>query len=412
MIHSDLPTLHLGAWGLGGARIRTDRLVATVKRRLAATPAAGFQQVPDLEFVSCVVRSLAEDLHVEVEEVVVGDRLTVVAVAGIAPSYDVPALRVWCSCDQLHQGLAALWLHFADLSGIGRERPDPERTAARTRPRLLADLASVLRAAEVDVEEYDGWKSRTRSGSFEPRTVMVHHDASARGYSPAMARMIFSTGRPDLAAPLAQLWLDYRGTWHVGAAGRANHAGTGRAWRAVRADCGNADSLGLEMDLTTGETMPAPMYASLVAGLAGICRGYRWDPVQILGHKEYAPRRKVDPFLDMDRLRRDVGARLATRGGTGGATGGVVTQQGDTGPTKTSLAPELMEAYYAARERQARWIHPAAVKALQVRVGLVNRSVDGKYGPQTAARVRIKQRYYRLDDDGIAGPQTCAKLGI
>lgn len=47
------------------------------------------------------------------------------------------------------------------------------------------------------------------------------------------------------------------------------------------------------------------------------------------------------------------------------------------------------------------------VAGLQQRLGV---GVDGKFGPQTAAAVRIYQRQHGLDVDGVVGPQTWASL--
>jgi hypothetical protein len=187
-------------------------------------------------------------------------------------------------------------------------------------------LADVLRNAGCSVVEYPGWKTRGRprtTGAFTPHAAVVHHDASAPGPSPALARFIAEEGRPpEVPAPLAQLWIcdgcgDRHpvGTWHVLAAGRANHAGEGDGWGTIAAGQGNRDALGIEMDNTTGEPTPVPMYESLVTGLAAIMRHLRARPTNsICGHKEYAPGRKVDPDdIDCDELRADVSATLRRR---------------------------------------------------------------------------------------------------
>lgn len=181
-------------------------------------------------------------------------------------------------------------------------------------------LADVLREAGCSVVEHPGWKTRGRprsAGPFTPRGVIVHHDASAEGSSPAMARFIAEQGRPEqgIPAPLAQTWVcagckgeHSVGTWHVLAAGRANHAGIGSGWGAIGVDEGNDVTIGVETDNTTGEKTPAAMLVSLEVGCRAIFARLNTDPDQWLcGHKEYAAGRKVDPDdIDLDQLRTAV----------------------------------------------------------------------------------------------------------
>lgn len=178
----------------------------------------------------------------------------------------------------------------------------------------MIDLAAVLRAAGVPVIEYPGWRTRGRPGSFAPRGLVMHHDASPMGPSPTLANYIAVIGRPpDTPAPLSQLWVckgcnvHAVGTWHVLAAGRAHHAGTGDGWGRVRAGNGNADAYGVEVDHTTGERVDPVLYASLVRGSAALLTALGASAVDALpGHKEYAPGRKVDPDWDMRVMRSDV----------------------------------------------------------------------------------------------------------
>lgn len=185
-------------------------------------------------------------------------------------------------------------------------------------------LADVLRAAGANVIEYPGWKTRGRprsTGRFQPRGVIWHHDASAKGPSPYVAKFCAETGRPaeGIPAPLSQTWVcagcngaHAVGTWHVLAAGRANHAGVGAGWGGFTQDSGNAAAIGVETDHTTGEPFPAAMYAALVKGTAGIMKHLRANPARMLaGHKEYAVGRKTDPTeITMGKGRADVAAAM------------------------------------------------------------------------------------------------------
>jgi len=180
----------------------------------------------------------------------------------------------------------------------------------------LTWLADVLRDAGCTVVEESGWKTRGRDGSFTPRGVMMHHDASPAGETSNGVDVI-RDGRPGLAGPLAQLWLAYDGTWHVVAAGRANHAGEGQ-WHDIPRDQGNTYCIGIETDHTTDESWSGGQRSAALAGVAALCDrlGIRtrdgladW----FCAHKEYAAGRKPDPDpLDMDYAREQL---LAYDGG-------------------------------------------------------------------------------------------------
>jgi hypothetical protein len=177
----------------------------------------------------------------------------------------------------------------------------------------LTWLAEVLRAAGCKVIEEDGWKTRGRDGSFTPKAIMLHHDASPAGETSNGVDVI-RDGRPGLAGPLSQLWLAYDGTWHVVAAGRANHAGEGGPWGVISADDGNGDAIGIETDHTTDEKWTDPQRSEGLRGVhaiaqrLGITTRAEIDRA-ITAHKEYAPDRKVDPDpMDMDNARAQLAA--------------------------------------------------------------------------------------------------------
>lgn len=171
---------------------------------------------------------------------------------------------------------------------------------------MLTDMADVLRAGGLAVQEHAGWKTRTQTdGPFTPRGMMFHHDASPVGPSPSVPEYLANTTHPG-----AQLWVDTAGTWHTIAAGRMWHAGIGSGWGVIPAQAGNTYSLGVETDHTTGEAWPAAQLGAIVKGFTVLCRRYGWDPSHaVCGHKEYAPGRKVDPApLDMAWFRSALGS--------------------------------------------------------------------------------------------------------
>lgn len=165
-------------------------------------------------------------------------------------------------------------------------------------PLPLDWMADVLRGAGVPVVEYPGWRTRYRAdGPYNPRAVMWHHDASAPGPSPSV---------PDfLASPAnngAQCWVDTAGAWWLIAAGRMWHAGTGISWGVIPANAGNTYAIGIETDHTVNEAWPSAQLSSLRRGTAALMRRLGASPHNALvGHKEYAPGRKIDPAgLDMN----------------------------------------------------------------------------------------------------------------
>jgi hypothetical protein len=169
-------------------------------------------------------------------------------------------------------------------------------------------IIDALRADGLVVTEYPECRNKATPGSFNPRAVMWHHDASAFGPSPSVPAMIADQGNSSTPPPLAQCWVDTAGGWTVCACGRCNHAGTGSGWGNIRADRGNEDAIGVETDHTTGEPWPEAQLHGLRAGTAAIMRHAGWNPDNALcGHKEYAPGRKPDPDgLDMGHERAEV----------------------------------------------------------------------------------------------------------
>jgi len=212
---------------------------------------------------------------------------------------------------RLAAGLAAAavgWL-VAGPAAAGRAghlplRPGPPVTD-------LLWVPGTLRAAGLGVAEVPGWRARGHPGPFHPQAVVVHHDASGAGPSPGTVGWLAAGFRSGTDRHYdAQLWVDTAGTWHVVAAGLAQHAGPGAGWGAVPPGGGNEYALGVETDHTAGEAWPPALLSSLARGLAALCAARGWDPAtRVMGHREYAPGRKQDPAgLDMDRLRRAVAA--------------------------------------------------------------------------------------------------------
>lgn len=166
--------------------------------------------------------------------------------------------------------------------------------------------AQVLRAAGLTVVEEAGWATRGREFATNPVGVILHHDVSAAGDIPAHPTVIIN-GRPAtrtqkaLPGPLSQWYLNRRGVWHVVAGGKANHAGPG-SFNGLTS--GYSTLLGVEAANTgTGEVWPEVQLDSYSRGIAAILNQLSAPSLMAIGHKEWAPTRKIDPSFDMVEFR-------------------------------------------------------------------------------------------------------------
>ncbi len=175
----------------------------------------------------------------------------------------------------------------------------------------LTWLPSVLRKAGLKVVELDGWKTRGRGDVGPIKFVLCHHTATQQpGNAPSL--WIVRDGRPDVSGPLSQLVLGRDGTFYVVAAGKANHAGKG-SWNKME-DVGNTNSIGIEaennglsqIDPEKGEPWPKAQMEAYAKGVAAILRHLGLSAFECVGHKEYAPKRKIDPSFDMAAFRKRV----------------------------------------------------------------------------------------------------------
>lgn len=195
---------------------------------------------------------------------------------------------------------------------------------------LPANFAHLLREAGLTVVEVEGWRFRGRpasTGGFAPVGSLNHHTgASARGWTRAKelayAKWMFLTGRSDLPAPLCQVAIGRSGTIYVGAAGRANHAGTAKAVGSVAAGDGNRLYVGWEWMLSGTEEIPKVMYEAAVTANAVLTAEVLKHSVEVIAcHFQTSVTGKWDigdpngvPFsghkvLDVAKFRRAVAAR-------------------------------------------------------------------------------------------------------
>lgn len=167
---------------------------------------------------------------------------------------------------------------------------------------MLTNLADVLRAAGLKVQEVPGWKTRGHGQMSTIEGITCHHTAGpASGNYPSLGTV--RDGRPGLDGPLAQLGLARDGTWLVIAAGLCWHAGVSfETWQT------NPHTIGVEAEATGHDAWPAVQYESYVRGVRALSDAYDVVLSHVRGHKENAKPlgRKTDPNFNMDDFRAAV----------------------------------------------------------------------------------------------------------
>jgi len=178
---------------------------------------------------------------------------------------------------------------------------------------MLTDLADILRSADLDVTEVEGWKTRGHGGMMSVKGILIHHTAGPPpGIDDFPSLKVVRDGRTDLLGPLAQLGLGRTGTWYVIAAGRSYHAGE----TIDDSLFGNYNAIGIEAEGTgipadeIGHTYwPEVQWQSYVRGVQALQAAYGVSTERVLGHKEAAVPlgRKPDPNFSMDEFRAALG---------------------------------------------------------------------------------------------------------
>lgn len=196
---------------------------------------------------------------------------------------------------------------------------------------MLTNLADVLRRAGLRVVEQSGWKTRGHGQMLKPKGILWHHTAtSARASGDYPSLNVVTNGRSDLPGPLCNVGLGRDGTWYVIAAGLAYHAGAG-SYPGIGSN-GNAHLIGIEAEHPglQGTPWPPAQIDSYRRGSAALAKAYGINADRIIGHKEWAPRRKIDPIgLDMNAERRFV-ADYMRSGGSTPTPGGIESMALDT----------------------------------------------------------------------------------
>lgn len=168
----------------------------------------------------------------------------------------------------------------------------------------LTWLADVLQDAGLKVQEEKGWETRGHGPMKGVRGILCHHTASNKNSGNAPMVSTCRDGRPDLPGPLSQLVLARDGTYIVIAAGKSYHAGKG-IWKPMGLeDNGNSWLIGIEAENDgIGEPWPEKQMDAYVGGVVAMLRHLKFPASAAIGHKEYAPNRKIDPTFDMAAFR-------------------------------------------------------------------------------------------------------------
>jgi len=158
-------------------------------------------------------------------------------------------------------------------------------------------LADVLRDAGLRVVEVDGWKSRGVAG-LTPIGVMEHHTAGAQG-RPTPSLNICINGRAGLPGPLCNVYIGRDLVCYVVASGIANHAGVGGPYGRIPKDSGGRYTVGFEIEHagTAAEAWPPALVDVAARATAAVAARIKAEAKYAgIAHKEWAPKRKIDPY--------------------------------------------------------------------------------------------------------------------
>lgn len=158
----------------------------------------------------------------------------------------------------------------------------------------LTWLADVLRDGGLSVREIPGWETRAVAPMKDIRGCLLHHTAGPQTGDFPSERVLVE-GRLGLPGPLANLGLTRAGVWVIVAAGSANHAGKGSiSW--CPTDQGNQHLIGIEAESTgRGDWTPAQL-ETYPRGVAALLNHLDLPASRAIGHREWAPTRKIDPY--------------------------------------------------------------------------------------------------------------------
>jgi hypothetical protein len=232
---------------------------------------------------------------------------------------------------------------------------------------------------------------------------MVHHTATGTNWSKERLTRLLVEGRPDLRGPLCHLQLERDGTYIVIAAGKANHAGAG-SWGNITA--GNTNFIGIECaNDGIGEKWPQAQVEALGVGTAALLRVMQATPGMVVGHKEWAPKRKIDPRgIDMDMFRRYVTNLMGTK----------IENNEVVRPVAKDKIMNFPNSL--ARGKRGPWVRRLQgllfAGGFMTLEGNLNKDgwLDGSFGPSVESAVKRAQQKLGMPMSGVVGKQLWEKL--
>lgn len=241
------------------------------------------------------------------------------------------------------------------------------------RPMTADQTLEYLEKWGVRVLQYPGWRTWGRPGKFEDVNGEAIHHTGSDIQSDDYLNFLFVRGRPEegIPGPLCQGATDMDGDYHLGAVGRANHAGRGSSatlQRVIREDPrnmvaeikpgpddtdGNAHLYGNEVRYDGNPGMRAAQYHTALLVSASRCDFHNWGPESVIGHREWTSRKDDPGHCPMNKYRLDLEAVLRA-GPKPGKPPVIIAPKPPTGSTSTKvLDMELSDVVIAATAGQA-----------------------------------------------------------
>ena len=193
------------------------------------------------------------------------------------------------------------------------------------------DLAGVMRAAGLTVNEVPGWRTRVSSaGPFAPLGIIMHHTGEV---GPGSLDTIVKGrgGTKPLPGPLANFHVAKSGVISIVSRGPSNHAGDGP--RLVLSEVnndiapsGSARSRNLSEEISgnpffygfenenlgrndaRGRPDPWPdvQRDTMLRASVALCHLHCWTGNRVIGHREWNPQKPDPKDIDMDQFRAQV----------------------------------------------------------------------------------------------------------
>jgi hypothetical protein len=253
------------------------------------------------------------------------------------------------------------------------------------KPLTLAQIVAAYKKWSVPHKVYAGAGTRGRPGGITDAVAVLEHHTGGGSASASYLYFLFVTGRPSdgIPGPLCNEATDMGGTVHIGAVGRANHAGSGAA--NTRAAVGSENYPGYSSELKPGPDVlngnplyygnewiysgtrpPTPaQYRGAALAAAARADAHGWTALSVIAHREHT-RRKGDPFgVKMYQFRTTVAAILkAGPGATKAyvATGVLTTTNTAGGNDMANWTEAQLRAMMQAEEEEYAirfWIDPS-----------------------------------------------------